>query len=231
MPRCRSGRRTAVSSRTWRRQAEEGGRGWRRAGGHCRAPGIFPAARGARPGRHDHLRHRRRDCSPCRPRAARPSPVTELAQGETGHFWPSFLPDGRHFVYLAWSEDAGEPCGVCRGARLEGTDRSDGGRVERDLRRSRARRPPLLSSRRHAVRAAVRRRDARASPAIPAQVAGGVAVGTNGRGNVRRVSDRRADLLPGRRGGDWRPGRRQSAQFGWVEPKGGGRLEIGGRDR
>jgi Tol biopolymer transport system component/tRNA A-37 threonylcarbamoyl transferase component Bud32 len=34
------------------------------------------------------------------------TPMTEVAQGETGHFWPSFLPDGRHVVYLAWSEDA-----------------------------------------------------------------------------------------------------------------------------
>ena len=30
--------------------------------------------------------------------------ATALGQGEAGHYWPSFLPDGRHFVYLAWSE-------------------------------------------------------------------------------------------------------------------------------
>jgi Tol biopolymer transport system component len=34
------------------------------------------------------------------------APLTELAQGETGHYWPSVLPDGRHVVYLGWSEDA-----------------------------------------------------------------------------------------------------------------------------
>ena len=33
------------------------------------------------------------------------TPVSELAEGETGHLWPSFLPDGRHVVYLAWSEE------------------------------------------------------------------------------------------------------------------------------
>jgi len=33
--------------------------------------------------------------------------VTELGQAETGHLWPSFLPDGRHVVYLAWSAAAG----------------------------------------------------------------------------------------------------------------------------
>jgi Tol biopolymer transport system component len=32
--------------------------------------------------------------------------ITELGQGETGHFWPSFLPDGTHYMYLAWSDDA-----------------------------------------------------------------------------------------------------------------------------
>ncbi len=32
--------------------------------------------------------------------------VTELGQAETGHLWPSFLPDGRHVAYLAWSAAA-----------------------------------------------------------------------------------------------------------------------------
>jgi len=31
-------------------------------------------------------------------------PASELGQGETGHYWPSVLPDGRHFIYLAWSD-------------------------------------------------------------------------------------------------------------------------------
>ncbi len=31
--------------------------------------------------------------------------VSELGEAETGHFWPSFLPDGRHVVYLAWSDE------------------------------------------------------------------------------------------------------------------------------
>ena len=39
-----------------------------------------------------------------------PQPVTELnkSRHETGHMWPHFLPDGRHFLYLAQSADAGE---------------------------------------------------------------------------------------------------------------------------
>jgi Tol biopolymer transport system component len=33
--------------------------------------------------------------------------MTDLGPGETGHLWPSFLPDGRHYLYLAWAEEAG----------------------------------------------------------------------------------------------------------------------------
>ena len=35
-----------------------------------------------------------------------PSAITTLGEQETGHFWPSFLPDGQHFLYLAWSAEA-----------------------------------------------------------------------------------------------------------------------------
>jgi eukaryotic-like serine/threonine-protein kinase len=34
-----------------------------------------------------------------------PRPVTKLEEGESSHGWPAFLPDGRHFVYVAVSED------------------------------------------------------------------------------------------------------------------------------
>ena len=36
----------------------------------------------------------------------KPELITAVEKGETGHFWPSFLPDGQHYVYLAWSADA-----------------------------------------------------------------------------------------------------------------------------
>ena len=32
----------------------------------------------------------------------KPESVTTLEAGETGHFWPHFLPDGRHYLYTAW---------------------------------------------------------------------------------------------------------------------------------
>lgn len=37
----------------------------------------------------------------------KPAAVTTPAAPETGHYWPDFLPDGRHFLYLAWSGQAG----------------------------------------------------------------------------------------------------------------------------
>jgi Tol biopolymer transport system component len=33
----------------------------------------------------------------------KPEALTTLAKSEAGHFWPRFLPDGRHYLYLAWS--------------------------------------------------------------------------------------------------------------------------------
>jgi serine/threonine protein kinase/Tol biopolymer transport system component len=31
--------------------------------------------------------------------------LTTAAKPETGHFWPHFLPDGAHYLYLSWSDD------------------------------------------------------------------------------------------------------------------------------
>ena len=32
--------------------------------------------------------------------------LTTVDKSETGHFWPHFLPDGRHYLYLSWSDAA-----------------------------------------------------------------------------------------------------------------------------
>ncbi|MGQ0733309.1 MAG: protein kinase domain-containing protein [Acidobacteriota bacterium] len=34
-----------------------------------------------------------------------PQAITTLESSEIGHFWPTFLPDGRRYVYTAWSAD------------------------------------------------------------------------------------------------------------------------------
>jgi len=36
----------------------------------------------------------------------KPEPATALERGESGHYWPHFLPDGRHYLYTAWNEEA-----------------------------------------------------------------------------------------------------------------------------
>jgi eukaryotic-like serine/threonine-protein kinase len=36
-----------------------------------------------------------------------PASLTTVEKPETGHFWPAFLPDGNHYLYLAWSAEPG----------------------------------------------------------------------------------------------------------------------------
>jgi Tol biopolymer transport system component len=33
----------------------------------------------------------------------KPEAITHLGESEAGHYWPHFLPDGRHFLYTVWS--------------------------------------------------------------------------------------------------------------------------------
>lgn len=35
-----------------------------------------------------------------------PEAITTLDANQAGHYWPAFLPDGQHFLYSAWSNDA-----------------------------------------------------------------------------------------------------------------------------
>ncbi len=37
-----------------------------------------------------------------------PEPVTTVEAPETGHYWPRFLPDGVHYVFLGWAEEPAE---------------------------------------------------------------------------------------------------------------------------
>jgi Tol biopolymer transport system component len=34
-----------------------------------------------------------------------PEAVTSLESNETGHYWPTFLPDGKHYLFTVWSAD------------------------------------------------------------------------------------------------------------------------------
>jgi Tol biopolymer transport system component/tRNA A-37 threonylcarbamoyl transferase component Bud32 len=37
----------------------------------------------------------------------KPEAITRIEASQAGHFWPHFLPDGRHYLYTAWSGQAG----------------------------------------------------------------------------------------------------------------------------
>ena len=51
-----------------------------------------------------------------------PELVTSLGEQEAGHYWPHFLPDGRRFLYLAWSGDFGSR--AIFAASLDSTERT-----------------------------------------------------------------------------------------------------------
>jgi Tol biopolymer transport system component len=55
--------------------------------------------------------------------SARPVTALDAARGETHHYWPQFLPDGRHFIFLARSTQR-EHDGVIYAAALDSTERT-----------------------------------------------------------------------------------------------------------
>ena len=153
--------------------------------------------------------------------------VTELGQGETGHLWPNFLPDGTHYTYLAWSDDA-----ASRAVYVAALDTKD--------------RQRLLAEESNTVYAAStgstgylffhRGPTLFAQPfnaktlkftGEPAQLAGGVAVGQTGRG-LFDVSQAGALIYFQGASGGGASGRGgiAVAQFGFLD-RTGGRVEIG----
>jgi len=58
----------------------------------------------------------------------RPELVTTIGDQEAGHYWPHFLPDGRRFLYLAWSSDPATRAVFA--ASLDAADRTEVLRVE-----------------------------------------------------------------------------------------------------
>jgi len=51
-----------------------------------------------------------------------PTPLSTVEASEAGHFWPRFLPDGRHYLYLSWSQDPADRA-IMAGS-LDATDRT-----------------------------------------------------------------------------------------------------------
>ena len=159
------------------------------------------------------------DCAACPPRAARQDALTTVEKPETGHFWPRFLPDGTHYLYLSWSDDASKRARHGRVDRLEGQDEADGRRDQRGVRRrlatccstatQRCLRSDLTPGRR---RSAATRCRSRASVAVQS--------GERPR-QLRCVAERRADLLPGhRRRRGSRRGHDECGRSGFARPSG-----------
>ncbi len=60
-----------------------------------------------------------------------PQLVTSLGESESGHLWPHFLPDGRRFLYLAWSSDEASR-GIFAGS-LDSDDRTRVASIESNV--------------------------------------------------------------------------------------------------
>ena len=110
-----------ASRRVLRRRRTQEGRGGRRSG----ADAVRDAGRGRRrlePARRDPVRRWSGPIFRVSAGGGEPKPATTLdkSRGETQHRWPSFLPDGRHFLYLARGPQQASECGLRRS--LDGTE-------------------------------------------------------------------------------------------------------------
>ena len=152
--------------------------------------------------------------------------ISSLGKDETGHLWPCFLPDGRHYVYLAWSVDAGSRA-VYIGT-LDSKDRTRLMAAESNVvyaPSASGRGPGYLLYHRDATIFARPFDDASQSfVGDPVQIAGGASYNTaNGRGNFD-VSQRDALVyFQGDAGGGVTAGRGLTApqvQFGWITKEG-----------
>ena len=152
--------------------------------------------------------------------------VTQLAGNETGHFWPSILPDGRHVVYLAWSEDPGKR--ALYAGTLDSQERTRLAAIESNpvyaaSTGSRAAASGYLFFHRKATLFA-QPFDAKQLrfTGDPVHMAADVTSGANGRGHFS-VSPNGALVYFQGIGGATTLGRGRTggAQFGWVDRKGG----------
>lgn len=149
--------------------------------------------------------------------------ATELDQAETGHLWPNFLPDGRHFVYLGWSEEPGN-----RAVYLGTLDSKERTQLIDAESNAVYAAPGYLLFRRQATLFA-RPFDAgkRTFTGDPIQVAGEVSAAANGRG-IFSVSQNGVLIYFQGAAGTGSTGRARTvlAQFGWTDSTGGQRVHA-----
>jgi Tol biopolymer transport system component len=161
-----------------------------------------------------------------------PVPLTAVDTTETGHFWPRFLPDGRHYVYLAWSSEPGNRA-LFTGA-LDSKVRTRLMPAETNVAYARSSGPGhaagyLLFHREATLLARPFDADSRSFTGDPVQMADGIGYDpTNGRGYFEVSQENVLVYLQPRLGG--RPGLGAiNVQLGWVD-RGGRELgHIGDR--
>ena len=151
------------------------------------------------------------------------TPVSELGEAETGHFWPSFLPDGRHVVYLAWAEDPAR-----RGIYAGSVDSKDRTRLlDAESNPVYARTPAaggqLLFHRQSTLFAQPFDPEALRFTGDPAQLIGEVSLAANGLGKFSVSQTGALIYFQGQPGASTNGrGRVANSQFGWID-RGGGR--------
>ena len=154
------------------------------------------------------------------------APVSELAKGETGHFWPSVLPDGRHFVFLAWSDDPANR--AIHAGSLDSKERAklvaaESNPVYAGSGGGSRRAAPgyLLFTRKSTLFAQPFDAGARRFTGDPVQVAGEVSSGTNGRGNFAVSLNGVLLYFQGSSAASGGRAGATNSQFNWVAEKGG----------
>ena len=143
--------------------------------------------------------------------------VTTVEKPETGHYWPHFLPDGRHFLYLAWSTDVKKRA-VMVGA-LDSKDRRT--LIEGETNAQYAE-PGFIVFRRGATVFAQRfDAESQSLHGDPVQVAGGITTNASDGRGAFEVSHTGALLYhQAGAGGAGRAGINNTAVFGWRDRQG-----------
>jgi Tol biopolymer transport system component len=148
--------------------------------------------------------------------------ITELGQGEIGHFWPSFLPDGTHYLYLAWSAEAGT-----RAVYVGTLDSRERTKLMSEESNAWYADPGYILFRRKGILFAQPfNASSLALTGDPIQLAGGVAANATGRGVFSASQNGTLIYFQGAAGGG-PSGRGQTVngQFGFVD-RVGGRREV-----
>ncbi|HUF67323.1 MAG TPA: protein kinase [Longimicrobiales bacterium] len=150
------------------------------------------------------------------------TPASELGEAEAGHFWPSFLPDGRHIVYLAWSEERARRA-IYAGS-LDSKDRTR--LVDAESNPVYAATPAsggqLLFHQQSTLFAQPFDPKGLRFTGDPAQIIGGMSLAANGFGKFSASQNGALIYFQGRPGASTSGrGRVTLAQFGWVGRSGG----------